>query len=181
MKRAGYTIPEVLVAGSILLCVLGLASGLVLQSSRAAAQVGASEEAVRALSVGLESIKRDVRRLVVTDAKQDFAIAADRRGLGLRLPRTRGDDFWSAQMDVVEYRLVGTKLMRRDAMGMCSIGGCQLSDLEFRYLKPAAGGRGAGFLSVTLLGPPPPKGGTRLTVSALLPLTRVVTPLPFKV
>lgn len=179
--RGGFTIPEVLVAGSILLCVLGLASGLVGHSSRAAAQVGASEEAVRALSIGLEAIRRDVRRLVVLDPKQEFAILPDGRGLGVRLPKLRADDFWSMQLDVVEYRLVGTKLLRRDAMGTRAIGGCQLADIEFRYVDAEPGDRNAGYLSVTLLGPPPPKGATRLTASALLPLNRVVTPLPFKV
>lgn len=181
MKRSGYTVVEVLVAMSAALTALGLISGLVTHSARASAQAGASEEAVRGLSLALETIKRDVRRLVVLNPKEELAIARDGRALAMRIPRSRGNDFWGAQVDVVEYGLSGTKLMRRDPMGPRAIAGCQLTDVEFRFIKAGAGSRHAGYLSVTLLGPPPPKGGTRLTATALVPVTRITTPLPFRV
>lgn len=82
-------------------------------------------------------------------------------------------------MDVVEYGLSATKLMRRDPMGPRAIAGCQLADVEFRFVKAGAGSRRAGYLPVTLLGPPPPKGGTRLTATALVPV--ITTPLPVRV
>lgn len=181
MKRSGYTVVEVLVAVSIGATVLGLITGLVTHSSRAAAQVGASEEAVRGLSLALETIKRDVRRLVVLNPTEELAIARDGRGLALRIPRARTNDFFAAQVDVVEYGLEGEKLMRRDPTGPRAIAGCPLSDVEFRFVRAGAGSRHAGYLSVTLLGPRPAKGATRLTASALVPLHRITTPLPFRV
>lgn len=183
-KRTGYTLPEIAVAMSILVLVLAFLHGLVTQSARGAAQIGASEETVRSLSTGLEAIRRDVRRLVLLEPKQDLSVNPDGHGFSVRIPR-RGTDFWAAQADVVTYSLgSGAKdarpLLRRDPDGQRAIGGCAIADLEVRLIKAGQASRYAGYLSVTLLGPRVPPGQLRLTASALLPLMRITTPLPFK-
>lgn len=183
VRRGAFTLVEVAVAGALLAVVLLGVQHVVHVAMRGTSRATDVEAQLRGMSIGLETIGRDVRLFAPKSLKTDLWIGRDGRSFGLRVPRSIDGDLWSMDLEAVSYQLVALpgdrqQLVRRDSTGTHPIGSCVVGDMRVQYVPAGKLGARTGYLQITFVGPIQ-SGSQPLVASDLWPVRRVVEPHTF--